>query len=97
MKTKSPKALNDTNRIVSWTIMGLQFGYPPCCVGEFIIHNIRGTWRTRKDRQFYGTGYVPCVKCNELPAEQLLAYINSNRQVETSFPEEPIVKRIKAA
>lgn len=89
---KKPIALGFTNHVVHWTMLGLQFGYPECCVGEFVIHAVKGTYETRGTRKLNGTGYVPCIKCNELPEEQLIATIESRRMPHV---KEPFSKSIK--
>lgn len=66
---------------------GLQFGYPPCCVGEFVIRNIKNTHGERERRKFHGTGYVLCVKCNQRSKAELLSYIEANRHFPKPFPE----------
>lgn len=85
---KQPKKmckLDHTDRIVAWTMHGIDFGYPSCCIGEFVIRCIKNTYKDRETRQFDGTGFVPCIKCNELPEADILAFIEANRSVETSF------------
>lgn len=78
------RALNYTNHIVDWTMRGITYGYPPCCVGEFIIRCVKNELKHPK-RKFHGTGYVPCVKCDTLSEQELLEYITANRD-----PELPI-------
>lgn len=86
--------------------MGEYYGYPPCCIAEFIefvLNYSRGGMDERGKRKFNGTGYVPCVECNKKSVEELLATISANRKCETTFPEDdygipglqPMVKRIK--
>lgn len=85
---KKPRALPFTNHVFSWTIQGMEFGYPPCCIGEFIIHTIKGTCKERGTRKLHGTGYVPCVKCDELSEGTLLATIEHLRTFKKAFPDD---------
>lgn len=87
MKSKKLRSVNHSNHIVHWTMAGLEYGYPICCIGEFVIHAIKGTSEHREKRKFNGTGYVPCVLCNEKTEAELLAYIAAHRQYKKPFPQ----------
>lgn len=62
---------------------GGNYGYPQCCIDSFcddlsdiskLMSEERGT------RKLTGTGYIPCVDCNEkYTVEQLIDNINTNR------------------
>lgn len=62
---------------------GDNYGYPQCCIDSFcddlsdiskLMSEERGT------RKLTGTGYIPCVDCNEkYTVEQLIDNINTNR------------------
>jgi hypothetical protein len=65
-----------------YTIMGRFFGYPECCIKDFIrIDN-----KNKGPRQFHGTGFVPCIKCNKLSASEIQATIERNRLCPEPFP-----------
>lgn len=86
---KLPRALPYTNYILNWVILGMEFGYPPCCIGEFVIWAIKSDKEIakRSSRKLCGTGYVPCVKCNEKSDVELIAEINERRSSDLeAFP-----------
>lgn len=69
--------------------MGAYFGYPSCCVQEFVDfvkHLDSGKHIDRGLRKLTGTGYVPCVKCNEKSEQDLLSEIAKNRAHPEPFP-----------
>ncbi len=68
-----------------WYKLGIYFGYPKCCITEFIYHIQTKTSHTRGKRKFDGTGYVPCMKCNQKNHMMLLEYIHKNRQHNKRF------------
>lgn len=73
--------------------LGIYFGYPPCCIAEFlqfVVKYVQGKAGKRRRRKLCGTGYVPCKTCNKKSKKQLLAYIDKHRQCELPFPEEPV-------
>lgn len=60
-----------------WLKMGLLFGYPQCCIESFLElrHLKHGIVM-----KLYGTGFIPCAKCNITKTEeQLIQEINKNR------------------
>lgn len=60
--------------------MGKQFGYPTCCITEFILHIIHRSYRSRPSRKLEGSGYIPCDCCNKNYSTMELIYnINVNR------------------
>lgn len=66
---------------LSWTLHGVFFGYPPCCIAEFVA-----TFE-RTHRKLNGTGYVPCKQCNaRYTSQQLIERINLHRKCGTPFP-----------
>lgn len=88
---KLPRAMPFTNHIVHWTFMGVERGYPPCCIGEFILWAIKSPKEIEKrpDRKLHGTGFVPCIKCNCKSEEMLIAEINRFRSPELMpFPDD---------
>ena len=70
--------------IVKWLRMGMEFGYPPCCIGDFILNAVSGAYATIPRRKLHGTGYVPCAKCDKQTEDELIAIINSNRSAHLS-------------
>lgn len=61
--------------------LGEYLGFPKCCIDEFISVD------RAPSRKLSGTGYVPCVKCNDKSEEELIAAISENRKCEDPFPE----------
>ncbi len=69
-------------RQLSWALYGVFFGYPPCCIREFV------TDFKRTNRKLRGTGYIPCKKCNKTYTEQQLARrIALHRNCSIPFPD----------
>jgi hypothetical protein len=72
---------------------GIYFGYPPCCILEFVMFIIDYKKGIKTDnrgaRKFHGTGYVPCAECNNKTEEELLSHIEKHRKCELSFPNQP--------
>ena len=80
---KLPRALNNTNIVMAWVAHGMNYGYPPCCIGEFVIHCIKNTYKKRETRKLNGTGYVPCCKCNaKFTEKELIQNINRARNLD---------------
>lgn len=71
-----------------FTGLGLYFGYPQCCIDEFVKGFIAGTGFKRKKRKLNGTGYVPCAACNKKSEKQLLKTIATNRKHAEPFPNQ---------
>lgn len=76
----------------SWTIRGRYFGFPECCIQEFLPRIDMSTEDMLKEepRKLDGTGYMPCSVCNEKPEAELIKVINSNRRSPQAFPIEEI-------
>ncbi len=74
------------SRAAQWMFNGMVFGYPDCCIVNFVergaeIHN---TGRSERGVPFLddngvATGYVMCPMCANRPREELIADINENR------------------
>jgi len=66
--------------------LGTQFGYPKCCIEQFLQKCGTPFWF--ESLPWYSTrtlkldGFVPCEKCATLPRDQLVDDINSRRKVE---------------
>lgn len=73
--------MDRSSLVVTWVIRGLNYGYPDCCIGEFVAVALSGREAAlaRGKRQFDGTGYVPCAKCNKRTNKELLDAINVRR------------------
>lgn len=72
---------------------GIKFGYPSCCISEFLINSSKDvTFHLAKPRRkLDGTGYIPCHDCNEKYTEaELIATIMKNRTFSLPFPEDGI-------
>lgn len=70
-----------------WFLSGVYYGYPPCCIEEFIAYAESGNFSDRPDRKLNGTGYVPCKSCNEKSEKELVKDINRNRLHWQKFPK----------
>lgn len=68
-------------------ILGEYFGYPKCCISEFVREvNTIFFDNGRLNRKLSGTGFIPCKKCNETKMEaDLIQEINRNRHCPTEF------------
>lgn len=73
--------------VVQWVAMGIRFGYPPCCIGDFVERVLTGQ-RIDEKRKLHGSGYVPCPECNKKTDAELLAAIRDRRKFEKPFPED---------
>lgn len=72
------------NKDDSFYVFGTFFGFPECCIKSFYtMEHIGGP-----GRKLTGTGYIPCLKCNEKTEEELIAVISENRVCKTPFPFE---------
>ena len=61
-------------------LYGYVFGYPLCCIEEFIDHVKNNSYMSRPLRKLNGTGYIPCSSCDsKYTEEQLISNINKNR------------------
>lgn len=63
-----------------YLLLGKKYGYPECCINEFITYSNLRTHSKFLDRKLHGTGYKPCLACNNKYSEnELIANINKNR------------------
>lgn len=81
----------------SWYVWGKYYGYPSCCIYSMVsFYNRRpedayGDYVLRtegKRRKFFGTGFIPCSKCNKLSTRHLQIKINKQRICPKPFPNE---------
>lgn len=73
---------------MSWASNGKYFGYPQCCIFEFVglLHLLDGP--DSGPRKLSGTGFIPCKSCNEKKTEdQLRREIAANRMCPVPFPD----------
>jgi hypothetical protein len=68
-------------------LSGIYYGYPTCCIDEFIFCVENGSFMQREKRKLNGTGYVPCEECNQKSERDLLKTINDNRLHWQKFPK----------
>lgn len=76
---------------IGFVEQGEHYGYPPCCIAEFIEYVLNydnAAVKNRGKRQLHGTGYVPCATCNKKTKKQLLFYIKRNRKEMLPFPQQ---------
>lgn len=70
--------------------IGEALGYPSCCIDDFVARLNTNT-PFPPDREFRGTGYVPCAACNRIIlALGHVAFVASrivpNRRIAGAFP-----------
>ncbi len=83
-----------------WTAMGRLFGYPECCITDF-MRRVRGdmTFQEMKEENasFHGkpwgnTGFIPCRTCRPDAEKDFVAFvaerITPNRKYDKPFPED---------
>ena len=71
-----------------WILSGVYYGFPRCCIEEFVLYAESGSYLERETRKLSGTGYVPCTKCNQKSEEELVKIINDNRLHWQKFPKD---------
>ena len=65
---------------------GRYFGYPDCCIDAFTRFEHLG----QPKRKLHGTGFVPCLVCEESKTiDQLKEEIERNRLCPIPFPDAP--------
>ncbi len=69
-----------TEQQLWWMEMGLQRGYPMCCIEAFLVGE------QKRGGFFEGTGFVPCSCCYDRTPEDLISTIDTNRQIDHTFP-----------
>lgn len=72
--------------ITIWVINGIYYGFPQCCINEFVYNCLKNI--QIKKRKFHGTGYVPCSKCNKKSKKEILKHITAHRKCNTAFPKD---------
>lgn len=72
---------NERRLLKQYDFFGRTFGYPECCIESFKAEAFNNhVLINREVRLLDGTGFLPCVQCNEKHTEQsLIALINENR------------------
>ncbi len=68
--------------LTSWDIFGKYYGYPKCCIDEFVSKSRN----INKRRKLCGTGYIPCHRCNKKTVRVLKSTIQKNRIALSVFP-----------
>lgn len=66
-----------------YQLMGSQLGYPSCCIEDFlerVTYTADRSSRLACYRKLSGSGFVPCISCDEkYSEEELINLINNNR------------------
>ena len=66
-----------------YQLMGSQLGYPSCCIEDFlerVTYTADRSYRLACCRKLSGSGFVPCISCDEkYSEEELINIINNNR------------------
>lgn len=61
-----------------WMMLGLQLGYPPCCIAAFV----RGEQLAHDyeiPAEYHKTGFVPCRECAAVKPSIVIEYIQNHR------------------
>ena len=68
--------------------VGEYFGYPPCCIDEFM--RTRGSHNKERSKASKNTGFIPCSAHTEqiLAGEIRLKDLITNRTCNTRFPKD---------
>lgn len=72
-----------------YTLYGIYFGFPNCCIESFIHHPGVQAWY--KEGPHTGTGYIPCMHCMEKANTQWQEQehiISARRIAHQPFPED---------
>jgi hypothetical protein len=85
--------------------LGKYFGFPNCCIEEFLSTQSHATWTKYPDGPWVGTGFMPCVSCADkaLDFDKFVAdNITPHRACPTPFPDqgtdeqmEALIRRVK--
>ncbi|WP_338854197.1 hypothetical protein WE348_23185 (plasmid) [Alteromonas macleodii] len=79
--------LDNKIQVQKFVCIGRNFGYPSCCIKDFVIGM---DWRTDIDVSpvtgWEETCFIPCVKCRENPKAELIQMISNRRNVVDAFP-----------
>ena len=66
--------------------LGEKYGYPKCCINRFELSKLFQRDEKFKDKLrnslFNKTGFVPCERCIERPANVVIKFINKHRNPE---------------
>lgn len=63
-----------------YTRSGVLYGYPLCCIKSFIKDIETNSVLTRESRKLNGSGYIPCIECNnKYTVPELIENIQKNR------------------
>lgn len=84
------------DNIEYWTMMGKYFGYPDCCIKDFIdrslkvlqakvLEDIPPHTKQQMDVSF-GTGFVPCDACANKVTRETLSTLIVDRSCKYPFP-----------
>ena len=89
-RLSDPVAKGDASRVLAMIESGVYYGYPKCCIEEFVAHYLGMCgfmgYEPRPERKFTGTGYVPCACCDKKEEDQLRSIIYTYRLAPMSFP-----------
>ena len=78
------KILDHQHNWIKLPILGVAFGYPPCCIEAFIKEE-----NVRSDD--FEDGFLPCKECYENKTkEELYAEINERRLFKGTFPDDAL-------
>ncbi|MBD1389528.1 hypothetical protein IC617_08815 [Neiella sp. HB171785] len=79
--------LDSPNQFESYAILGRAFGYPNCCVAWWIAGmDHRVPYSPEPLTDWENTQFVPCPKCREKFATDLIREIKQRRTVSELFP-----------
>ena len=87
--------------VIYWAVAGLLYGYPLCCVQDFVARATGKRDVHTDPRPLHGTGFKPCAHCAAEFAsepEALVAIITAQRhELLPAFPESNADWQLKMA
>lgn len=78
-------------RTPRWIALGFYYGYPHCCIFDFITRlNTGDPYTSDQGAVCSGLGFIPCQECSSkiINAETTLKGLIKDRICKTSFPDE---------
>lgn len=78
---------------------GRDYGYPECCIDEFVMTRMDGMsyLMLKHNRKLSGSGYIPCSKCNKKTEQELIQEIAKRRNPKYApFPFDVELSKLNA-
>lgn len=83
--------------VLRWKALGEYFGFPECCIKEFLETACQSTKDRYPEGPWSGTGFLPCLQCSEKALEFksfVRDYITPHRVCPTPFPRNGSIARM---